>query len=480
MQIAADVAARHQRRQRRRGWRAAISSSPFADLRRDERQAERRVDLLLSRPPARSVPSAAVQAVGAQAPAASRRRARAAPRNAPRDPVRWSSVGAGVRRLRQADADLHAVDSRYSRRSLRCSTRDDARAGRASASMASAGCDRSAATISMSPTVSCPRRSDPTGAAHTTPGDAAQPFEHRLGDAHGAAERNARNRARAASAAPPRRRLRRFASRPGSVRSCCSLDRGGEVGRRRGAERAVNRGELLDRDRARFVEPAQIGRQVGERRLDQHPAAGLVHLAQPLQHFGIGVRRRVRRAADRRRRRIRCCARARSAAARVEHRSRPGRRGSSPANASCSSVAGRAYADVARKSPGIARLAFQCARFRRRLLGRLFGFGRQIGGEPVGDAALQRDGPIALPDAARPPRRCWPARSDPSRRPRSRDRAAATARAPSERGWRPAASRCCVRTDTSAGRRRERAARRFEPLLEIFFGDAGNRHGCVL
>ena len=48
------------------------------------------------------------------------------------------------------------------------------------------------------------------------------------------------------------------------------------------------------------------------------------------------------------------------------------------------------------ESPGIDRLTFQSPGFGRRLLGRLFRFGRQIGGEPVDDAAFQRHRTIPL------------------------------------------------------------------------------------
>ena len=66
--------------------------------------------------------------------------------------------------------------------------------------MAAAGCEL-AATISMSPTVSWPRRSDPAGSAQSTPGDAAQAFEHGIGNRDRAAERHARNRARSVGSA---------------------------------------------------------------------------------------------------------------------------------------------------------------------------------------------------------------------------------------------------------------------------------------
>ena len=76
---------------------------------------------------------------------------------------------------------------------------------------------------------------------------------------------------------------------PGIARSLLLAHRGGDVGGRRDAERAMDRRELLDRDGARFEQPAQVGGQIGDRRFDQHPAARLVHLAQPLEDFGVAA-----------------------------------------------------------------------------------------------------------------------------------------------------------------------------------------------
>jgi hypothetical protein len=48
--------------------------------------------------------------------------------------------------------------------------------------------------------------------------------------------------------------------------------------------------QLFERHRARLVQPAQVGGQIGERRFDEHPAAGFVHLAQSFQdvRFDLG------------------------------------------------------------------------------------------------------------------------------------------------------------------------------------------------
>ena len=176
--------------------------------------------------------------------------------------------------------------------------------------MASAGCDV-AATISMSPTMSCPRRSDPTGSAHATPGTS----------------RSRSSTASATAVARPSGTRGVSARRLGQRRADGGLevgveagdradlllaDGGGEVRGRGRSERSMDRGQLFDRDGARFEEPPQIGRQVGEGRLHEHPAARLVHLAEPLEDLGVDVRREDRRAADRRRRRSRSAARGRA------------------------------------------------------------------------------------------------------------------------------------------------------------------------
>ena len=180
--------------------------------------------------------------------------------------------------------------SRYRRRSLRCSTCDEA--GRlSSASIAAAG--------------PIGRRHDLDVADHVLaaaqrshrhrPGDAAAPrrrIEHR--------SRRRRRRVRAECAGSRARSAgsaaataaSTVASRPGSARSLlCRRRRRSGRRPRSTPRRAWMTRELLDGDRARFEQPAQVGRKIGDRRLDQHPAAGFVHLPQPLEDFGIDVRR---------------------------------------------------------------------------------------------------------------------------------------------------------------------------------------------
>ena len=52
---------------------------------------------------------------------------------------------------------------------------------------------------------------------------------------------------------------------------------------------------MFDRDRSRLEEPAQVGGQVGDRRFEEHPATGLVHVAQMCQQRRARFRRRIRK-----------------------------------------------------------------------------------------------------------------------------------------------------------------------------------------
>ncbi len=67
-----------------------------------------------------------------------------------------------------------------------------------------------------------------------------------------------------------------------------TTDLGGEIRSRRNAERALRRGKLFDGHSARFEEPAEVGRQVGDRRFQKHPSARVEDGAQARQQFGIG------------------------------------------------------------------------------------------------------------------------------------------------------------------------------------------------
>ena len=147
------------------------------------------------------------------------------------------------------------------------------------------------------------------------------------------------------------------------------------------AARSIDRGELLQRHGARFEQPPEIGRQIGDGRFEEHPAAGFEHLAETPHHLRIG-RRLATEIADRARssESMPCCVT--SAAA----RSRSASSAASPRIiASAASVRERAG-----EGGGRNRLAFQRAGFGWRLLWRLLGFRRQVRREPVDDAALER------------------------------------------------------------------------------------------
>jgi len=56
----------------------------------------------------------------------------------------------------------------------------------------------------------------------------------------------------------------------------------------------IDRRELRDRHGARLEEPAQVGGQIGDGRLEQDPCAGLVHVLQPLPQLRSTVERQGR------------------------------------------------------------------------------------------------------------------------------------------------------------------------------------------
>ena len=66
------------------------------------------------------------------------------------------------------------------------------------------------------------------------------------------------------------------------------LQLGDEVGRGGGAGRRVQSSQLIDRDRARLEQPAQIGREIGNRRFAQHPGARVEHLIEASVESGVG------------------------------------------------------------------------------------------------------------------------------------------------------------------------------------------------
>src|SRR5438132_1057980 len=146
-------------------------------------------------------------------------------------------------------------------------------------------------------------------------------------------------------------------------------------------------------------------------------------------------------------------------------------------SASCSSV----WWSGTPESTGIGGLAFQRAGFGWRLLRRVFRFGRQLGVDPLDDAAFEGRGAVALADQF-------------GRHARARelvrigivhdDGAIA-----GKRGQRTLADvpNCARQTQRAVLVRifqarvdQRRSASTVKLLFEIFFGDAGSRHGQLL
>ena len=183
----------------RRGSRPTTSSVAVPDFRRDERQSERRVDRRLRSRTGRRMPVAAVQAVGREPPAR-RVRVRAQGLEVRRRSGQVEQRRARVRRVGQAHPDLHPIGQHVEPAFALMQHAREVRRAEQRRRWRAAGCEL-AATISMSPTVSWPRRSDPAGSAQSTPGTPRSAFEHGIGNRDRAAERHARNRARSVGSA---------------------------------------------------------------------------------------------------------------------------------------------------------------------------------------------------------------------------------------------------------------------------------------
>ena len=142
--------------------------------------------------------------------------------------------------------------------------------------------------------VSCPRRSEPTGSAQSMPGsreggrgaDRRAPAPGRAEDAGSlrSAGTAARRAILFAASMPAGRTDDRPRLRARPLRSAAEVT----------PSARCSAASCSMRDGARLEQPAQIGRQIGERRLEEHPGARVVHVAQPLEHVGARVRRRIR------------------------------------------------------------------------------------------------------------------------------------------------------------------------------------------
>ena len=181
---------------------------------------------------------------------------------------------------------------KYSRRSLRCSMRDDVRQRREHVSKTGRRILGGRHDLDVADHVlAAAQRSDrarptPRRALRAQADDQVRRRRRaRPSGIRGMGARSAGSAAAIALRSPRRSRGRaRFRSRDARPRSAADV-----------RQACVQRRQLLDRDRARLEQPAQVGRQIGDRRLDQHPAARLVHLPQLLRTSGsrpgAGIRR---------------------------------------------------------------------------------------------------------------------------------------------------------------------------------------------
>ena len=236
------------------------------------------------------------------------------PSGTARSAARPFPPASGRPRLVRHDEDLAVAVRQVEKRTLE---RPPARTLHRS-SMAPAGFSE-AATISRSPTESCPRRSDPAGIAQSTSGRprSCSTMGSTMPTARPSGMRGILARSVGSAAATA---ASMASSRPGIdriARRATAAPRSAAVVAPSARWIAASCGT---RDGARLEQPAQIGRQVGDRRFEQHPGAGLVHVLEALTQLRIAVeRQRQDRRAARGRRRTRC--RAREPAPRpLEHR----------------------------------------------------------------------------------------------------------------------------------------------------------------
>ena len=388
MEVAPDVLARQQPREG-----ALLGGGDFplavADLRRNERQPERCVNLLfrLGRP---QRATRGVQPLRCQPPAALRR-----PRSQPLEmsggPRQVKEGRARIDGLREAHADLDPVDEQVQPpRALveppidvrKPEDRGDCRRRIAGSRDELDVADRVLAT-SQRPHRQCP----------FDPRKRTQVGEEGIHETESAPQRNSRDRV-------PEIAKRRgdgwfhrvVEAANGPQRSL--VDRRRQIGDRGGTELIVQQGELLQRHGARFVQPAQVGRQIGNGRLDEHPGARFEHEPERLQHRGfdvggmldegaeVGVRFDVPRAHHGR------GATEQPLVRRIA--ADPGKRGKLRKRSR------KRDDSVSGGSGEVDALAFQRSRFGGRLLGRVLGFGWQVRRQPVGDAAFESHRAVPL------------------------------------------------------------------------------------
>ncbi len=121
-----------------------------------------------------------------------------------------------------------------------------------------------------------------------------------------------------------------LSSRPGTDRTGVRFHRIHQVRERCDAEPFVQERELFERDGPAFVQPPQIGWQIGDGGFNQHPGAGLVELARAVAGPPDQRRRAGSRTADRDSSPTRSAARGRPRRRARGAAVRPGRRGCGP------------------------------------------------------------------------------------------------------------------------------------------------------
>ena len=135
-----------------------------------------------------------------------------------------------------------------------------------------------------------PRRREPTGEAQGAPARIRQSIT-------GCARVIARPRGTRATAArkcgrdrrsPPRRSRQSLEGSGPRRRRLPQPDRPGGH-----SQRVMQLCELFNRHRARLEQPPEIGREIGDGRLEDNPSARFVHVAKARQRLGAGVGRRV-------------------------------------------------------------------------------------------------------------------------------------------------------------------------------------------
>ena len=310
---------------------------------------------------------------------------------------------------------------RVQRRALFCSSRSTS----GSVTIVSRADDGSAAaaTTSISLTMSCARRSDPTGSAHSMPGSerrwvrigSTRPTARPSGIRGIATAQLGRAAAAACSTV--------FEAFDGADR--LRVDRRGEVGQRGHAALLVSSASCSSDTAPNWSQPSQVRREIDDRRLEEHPGPRLVHVAERPHHVGVALGRWM--VEDGAQVGVRLDVGAREPAPRLESSRRSS--AASPrmraSEASSDSVPASVTADCPPGSEGVESASLSMPPARGPLA-----WARAL--VSVGSLASTHSLIPPCSAAARKPRRielgrrhaCWRSRLGPSRQRRCRDRAA--------------------------------------------------------